>query len=237
MGKVIGIVPQATLFEDEFPHHDRFLFANPYVRQITRQGATPVGILCADGRAQESVLTLCDGFLITGGKKIWPYHLQIIEHAHKHRKPVLGICLGMQAIGVYFRVLEETRKQGGVTGILAVFDKMKRERFMFTQPVQQHQLDDVTRDTARRSQHAVILQEGTRLHEAMRQTQMDAVSLHSYRIASVSAALMVSALAADGTVEGIEYGGFIVGVQFHPEVEDAWEPLFEAFVHDRWREK
>lgn len=236
MGKIIGIVPPAKLFEDDIPHHDLFLFANPYVQRVGKQGATPLGILSADGYAQESALNLCDAFLLAGGNRIWPYHLQVIGHALARRKPVLGICLGMQAITAYFHVLEQARARGrgGEQDILPLFEEMKKERFMFTLPIERHYLENVTRETAANSRHDMTILEGTRLYEVVGAARAMAVSLHSYQVAPPADCLTVSAHAYDGSVEGIEYGGFIVGVQFHPEVEDGWDKLFAAFIHGDW---
>lgn len=48
-----------------------------------------------------SVLDLCDGFIIQGGDKIYSYEMQTIGYAHHLDKPILGICMGMQAMGIF----------------------------------------------------------------------------------------------------------------------------------------
>ena len=236
MGKIIGLVPRATLFEDNIPHHDIFFFVNPYVQQIVKQGATPLGLLPADGYASEDALALCDAFLLAGCNKIWPYHLQVIEHALAKHKPVLGICLGMQSIAAYFHVLDRAEALGmdRPVNIISLFEEMKKERFMFTWPIEHHYLENVTRESAEKSRHSINVKTGTRLYEILGTTEAEAVSLHSYQIAPVASRLQISAVADDGSIEGIEYGRFIVGVQFHPEVDCLWDKLFAAFVHDEW---
>lgn len=231
MKKRIGIVPPAKLFEDNIPHRDLYLFGNPYIQRLRRHGAMPIGILPEDGHIDTDVLDLCDGFLLAGGNKIWPYHLQVIAYAHQARKPLLGICLGMQAMSAYFDVLARAGQDGD---ILALFKQMKKERFMFTNPVANHYMSNVIRHGAAQSKHPITIYEGTRLHEAMGTTHMDAVSLHGYRVSPDTGVLKISAVTQDGTVEGIEYGGYLVGVQFHPEVDDAFDPLFAAFVSGAW---
>ena len=37
-----------------------------------------------------------DGFIMAGGGKIHPYHLQVVEYVIKNNKPFLGICMGMK---------------------------------------------------------------------------------------------------------------------------------------------
>lgn len=78
-------------------------------------------MLTTDNPDLEAILNLCDGFLITGGADIHPKHFNeenkgesrdviesldevdqnIILHAVKHNKPVLGICRGHQAINIF----------------------------------------------------------------------------------------------------------------------------------------
>lgn len=234
MKPIIGIVPQAKLFEDDIPHQDLFLFGNPYIQRIEKQGAAPIGILSADGYASGDALSLCDGFLLTGGKKLWPYHLQVVEYAMRARKPLLGICLGMQAIAATFQALSRARSRGG--DMLRHFCEMKKEGFLFNHPVENHSLENVTRETTARSTHPIAVAPGTRLHASIGKASAQAVSLHAYQIAPPTPGLSVTATAPDGVIEGIEHGGFLVGVQFHPEMDDQWDDLFAALVQGRWTE-
>lgn len=230
--KIIGLVPPAKMFEDDIPHRDVFLFGNAYVQRIEKQGAIPLGVLSADGHASEDVLSLCDGFLLAGGNKIWPYHLQVVEHAKRTQKPLLGICLGMQAMAAYFQVEKQVRAHGG--GTLSQFVQMKKAHFMFNHPVENHYLENVSRETTANSTHPVIVHAGTHLYGAIEKGQANVVSLHSYQVAPVIEGITVSAVAPDGTIEGIECGR-MVGVQFHPEVEDQWDGLFAALVQGAWQ--
>ena len=49
----------------------------------------------------KNILDLCDGIIIPGGTDIYDYHYQIINYCIKNNKPLLGICMGCQAIGLY----------------------------------------------------------------------------------------------------------------------------------------
>ena len=46
-------------------------------------------------------LDMCDGLFIPGGSKISPYDYFILEEALKRKKPILGVCLGMQLLANY----------------------------------------------------------------------------------------------------------------------------------------
>lgn len=228
-GKVIGIVPSASLFQQEDPYLDQYRFVNHYGKRIVENGGVPFGILPVDGHAVESALKLCDGFLICGGGRIYPYHFEIVEYAVQKEIPLLGICLGMQAIGTWFRVKEEAGKRQHVGSLLSLYEQMKREKFMFTLPVEHHWDVQPRRDALDEAKHPVHVCRGTHLHELLGQDVVQGVTLHHYQLNEVAGELTVSAWAEDGTIEGIEWGSRVVGVQFHPEADRSLEQLFQQF--------
>ncbi|MFA5603330.1 MAG: gamma-glutamyl-gamma-aminobutyrate hydrolase family protein [Bacilli bacterium] len=48
------------------------------------------------------MIDLCDGIICQGGDDYYDYDLETIKYSYKIDKPLLGICLGMQAMGVAF---------------------------------------------------------------------------------------------------------------------------------------
>ncbi len=48
-----------------------------------------------------NLLDICDGIIFQGGTNIYPYHFEILDYAINNNIPVLGICMGMQIIGLY----------------------------------------------------------------------------------------------------------------------------------------
>lgn len=229
MKPAIGLVPTAKLFEGEDPFQDQYIFVNNYPKRILENGGAPLGILPADGYAPQEALGMCQGFLLCGGGKLWPYHLQVVEHAVTTGKPLLGICLGMQAVCAYFRVREEAEKRGGGE-TLALFDALKREGYLFNLPVEGHWDVPITRNNIAETKHPVEIRPGTYLHGLLGQSRVRGSTLHRYRVNGAAGALAICAQTADGVIEGIERGPNILGVQFHPEVEREFDCLFKDLV-------
>lgn len=50
----------------------------------------------------KKIIDLCDGIICQGGDNYYDYDLKIISYCYKINKPLLGICLGMQAMAYAF---------------------------------------------------------------------------------------------------------------------------------------
>ncbi len=70
----------------------------------------------------------------------------------------------------------------------------------------------------------------SRLHRMVRTRTLGVNSFHHQAVDQLGEGLRVVATASDGTIEGIEGDGFVVGVQWHAETMVAHMPLFEALV-------
>lgn len=230
MGPIIGLVPTATLFTGPDPFKDQYIFVNNYSKRIQQNGGVPIGLVSVDGSLPAQALEVCQGFLLCGGGKLWPYHMQVISHAMAQHKPLLGICLGMQAICAWFQVQAEARRRGFVGEAEDLFQTMKDERFMFNLPVEGHWPVPITRENTEATKHPVTIFPGTLLHTLLGQDQVRGSSLHHYRVNGLAAGLTQCAATSDGTIEGIEAGPDVLGVQFHPEVEEAFSALFRHLV-------
>jgi len=230
MKKVVGIVPTARLFQNDDFYADNYIFVNNYIKRVVENGGIPVGIVSEDGYAIGEELELCDSFLICGGARIYPYHFQVVDYAVRSNKPILGICLGMQAICSYFQVLTESKRRNYEGSLLELYEQMKKERYMFTEPVEHHWDTAMTRYNIDDTKHRVSIKEGTRLHGLVKSDYIMAATMHKYRVRNVPECLTISAKAEDGTVEAVEYGKNILGVQFHPEVERELDCLFRTLT-------
>ena len=55
-------------------------------------------------------------------------------------------------------------------------------------------------------------------------------SMHNYRITHPAEALTVAGRTDDGTIEALEFGEQMLGVQFHPEADDQNDALFQVVL-------
>jgi len=100
MKKIVGIIPSTLGFDADNPFDDKYYVQNSYIEKIDNY-AIPIILAPINLKLTKEQLDICDAFLIIGGKKVHKYHFEVIEYAIKTNKKLLGICLGMQAIGMY----------------------------------------------------------------------------------------------------------------------------------------
>jgi putative glutamine amidotransferase len=137
----------------------------------------------------------------------------LLQDAHNMRKPVLGICYGLQSLNVYR------------CGTL-----------------QQH-IESAIDHTARDTTHVVRLDPMSRLAHLLgnalpggAEPQIEVNTSHHQAASSVGDGLQVAAKAPDGVIEALEGTApdhFVIAVQWHPErslEEPASQVIFRALV-------
>ena len=112
----------------------------------------------------------------------------------------------------------------------ALFEQMKKERYMFTEPVDGHWDGHITRDNVERFKHPVHVTPGSRLERLTGKQTIMGASMHNYRITHPAQSLCVAGRTDDGTIEALEYGEQMLGVQFHPEADDQNDDLFRVVL-------
>lgn len=116
MSTIIGVTPR--LFKEGTVEKE-FVNRN-YIKALLNYDCNVI-MLTTNNKNIENILSLCDGFLITGGADIDPKYYgeinegkseeveadldildkEVIEYAVKHKVPTLGICRGHQSINVF----------------------------------------------------------------------------------------------------------------------------------------
>lgn len=202
-----------------------------YVTAVERAGGRPLLVPPSEEGVEET-LDVLDGIVFSGGADLDPALYGAEPHPqtdtpHRHRDlaemrliasalerdmPTLAICRGSQLLNVV--------RGGELLQHLpeAVGNERHRE----------------TRGAF--SEHAVVVEPGTRLAAVLGERLAAVKSSHHQGIARVGEGLVASAWAEDGTLEGIEdpRKRFALGVLWHPEAGDD-QRLFVALVEEARR--
>jgi len=219
---VVGILSTYNLKNEENdPYQDQAKFVRMYSDMVIHSGGIPIGL------TEENItyyFPLCDAYIWPGGNKIWFSFYKVFEDVLKNKKPLLGICLGAQAIATFFNILEDSKSLKSLT-YQEVYQKNKEVNPYLKQAenITNHS-HYVTKDeeSINHAKHKIIIEPNSFMESIYGKKSIYVVSLHSIVINRVSNPLVhVSASSLDGVVEALEYhedNNHILGVQYHPEV-------------------
>jgi putative glutamine amidotransferase len=213
----------------------RSYISHDYIRAVALVGAVPLllPVISEEEAILEQVRGV-DGLLLPGGYDVNPlqygeepyrdldaifpevdeHQLTIARSAATMKKPMLGICRGLQLMNVAF---------GGT-----LYQDLSQIKGSYIKHVQKAQ-----RHTA---SHTIDIEAGTELHRTLKITSLPVNSFHHQAVKDLAPGFVVNARSRDGVIEGIEKSGgsFTVAVQWHPEmmVERSGEMcnLFRGFV-------
>jgi len=203
-----------------------------YYLRIEEAGGVP--ILLPNSAREETVgeyAPLIDGLLLSGGEDVHPsrygdgeifpgceihperdaFELALLRSVRDNRRPVLAICRGIQLMNVCFggSLYQDLSLRTG-TG-----DHKSEEPGVY--------LD-----------HPVRVTKGTRLFYLAGQEDCKVNSRHHQLLRELAPGFVVSALAPDGVIEAVEWGGdrdYLMGVQWHPELMLS-DPFAAALFRD-----
>ena len=201
----------------------RCYLSDEFLRAVDAAGGAPTLIELVPGMVEKSAAGM-DAFILAGNpsdidparynqprhpqvKTIQPERdatdWQILEHAYRTRKSVLGICFGMQSLNVY--------RGGTLVQHIAA------------------QVPGALEHENRAVDHTIALEPGSRLAEwtgGIREVRVN--STHHQSPDRIGSGLRVAARAPDGVIEAIEGDSsdhFVLGVEWHPERIWETEPL------------
>lgn len=210
-----------------------------YYEAAAAAGGAPVLIpLLDDIDVLRATYEACDGILIPGGVDMDPatygqapheklgrvdpvrdrVELQLTRWCIEDRKPLLGLCRGLQVINVAAGGTLYQDIDAELTGAI------RHDYF----PTYGFERDHVS--------HDVAVAPSSRLRSLVDLDQLPVNSMHHQGVKELGEGLVASARAADGLVEAVESanGHWMLGVQWHPEVFDHDDPhtrdLFRDFV-------
>jgi putative glutamine amidotransferase len=203
-----------------------------YVEAVIKAGGTPVVLpTIEDPGSIEKYIRTMDGLLLVGGDDIPPsaygekphptvrtlsdkrYHFEsklIKLWLSKTKKPMLGICLGMQFTNVV---------SGGT----------------LIQDIPSEKGHKVIHRTWQGAEHAVKVEKATRLYRILGSEELTVFSWHHQAVDKMGKGLRIAAKSRDNVIEAMELRGKRFGVftQWHPERRQAdayGEKIFKAFI-------
>lgn len=209
-----------------------------YTDAIIMAGGVPVMVPITDDQSvMDEFYDHVDGWLFAGGNDLEPslygvkaipevkdfsknrdtFEVYLMNRALEDRKPILGICRGMQLMNVL---------RGG-----DLYQDIGSE----LENVQDH-LKSSKEGDIEQFAHNLRVDTTSKLADILGTTVIPSNTHHHQAIKSLGDDFIATAWAEDGIIEAIEIKDFpfLVGVQPHPEsllkVEPRWRLLFRAFV-------
>ncbi|MGN1337752.1 MAG: gamma-glutamyl-gamma-aminobutyrate hydrolase family protein [Candidatus Coprovivens sp.] len=216
---IIGILPTSNYMLTNDTFQDTYRFGNNYINKIVENGGIPLLIPYINDEVIYDSLAMCDGLLLPGGSRVINSNFDVIKYFYDNKKPILGICLGMQTLGMYS---------------VKMYDKDKRIIGLVDNGVD-HWPINVFRDNNDTLVHFDNILKDSIMYEIFGKERIEVNSLHKNCISEVGKDFKVSIYSDDGIIEGIEcINGeqFAIGVQFHPEILPQFNRLFERFVQE-----
>ncbi|HEV8051270.1 MAG TPA: gamma-glutamyl-gamma-aminobutyrate hydrolase family protein [Parachlamydiaceae bacterium] len=216
---------------------------NDYIDSITEAGGIPLILpIVLNETAIQAYASVVDGLLLTGGEDITPqlygeepstkltatapdrdyFELGLIKAVLAQKKPILGICRGLQIINVSLggTLHQDIASEFANTCVLH----------------RQQSLEHV-------GCHSVKLSEGSILQRIFDVDSLITNSFHHQSIKTLGSGLTPTAQTSDGIIEGVEMPQekFIIGVQWHPECMLKSDPntikLFKSFIQAASKEE
>jgi len=210
-----------------------------YLRAIEAGGGIPLVIhLTRDAAVIQTHYTRCDGLLFAGGGDVDPaifghaphpqlgtveplrdeVELALARRAIDDRKPVLGICRGIQLLNVAL---------GGT-----LYQDIPSEL-----PEASDHYASAKEFGRAHLAHPITLEPGSWLAARLGTLALPVNTFHHQALRDIAPGLHVTGCAPDGVVEAVEGvgPGFVIGVQCHPEdlwesADTRWARLFAGFV-------
>lgn len=209
-----------------------------YLKALEAVNVIPVVLpLKASPEDCTQLAALLDGFVFTGGPDPHPFlfgeethsgcgnvsvlrdtmELSLLTAVMKVRKPILGICRGIQIlnIGLGGTIYQDIPSQ---------FSHNSSFPIAHQQPYDYHV-----------PSHTVTIKEESRLSSICQNTGLKVNSMHHQAVKDLAPGLTACATASDGLIEGVEMKDYpwFIAVQWHPEYLWEQDPaaarLFQSF--------
>jgi putative glutamine amidotransferase len=235
---IIGISSNFTVhFELPNLTYDRLFVNYAYANSIIAAGGIPIVLPIIDNASDiYRQVEAIDGLLLTGGQDVSPllygeepdvklentyprrdaFEFQLLHAVYQLKKPILGICRGLQLINVAFK------------GTL--YQDVSLRPDTHVKHCQNYLVDEPT--------HTIHVSPDTVLHSIFEKDRILVNSWHHQCVKELADGFTCSATAKDGLVEAFEKmdNSFLLAVQWHPELTSHKDPdmlkLFQRLVNE-----
>lgn len=236
MKAVVGIICNLKTVENH-PYDSVYKTVSSYIKRLEEINTIPIGLYNIENNLE--VLNMCDAFIFPGGIKVTRDHYYIIDHCIKMNKPLLGICLGMQAMVLYDHLYDEKKT---IQEIYESYKEYKKKDIVL------HNLENevlhgatlveensnASLDKIKESIHPILIKKDSLLYSIVQREKMNVTSMHKRGCYETKHLFKVTSYSEDQIIESVEYNGdnhFILGIQFHIELEEN-NRIFKRFKEE-----
>ena len=234
---IIGILAPRRFDKDD-PFENQTRFVDNYSKRIMEAGGIPIGLLFPLENFNEEEMKLCDGLVISGGPHLGSSHISALYYAYLHKIPVLGVCLGMQAMAGYEWFFQKHLGKIDYDIISQEFKYEDEPNYLYDKKGHNN-LDPFNINDIEKCKHKVFLDKNSRLYEIFNKEVLDMPSLHNSMARDEAfdkenTIFKVTGKSFDNVIEVVESKDdwWAVGVQFHPELEKENLKLFEKLIEE-----
>jgi len=226
-----------------FPAVDRKFYKNKELQlaetsmcnAVRRAGGLPVILPLTEEGDVAQLVEMIDGLLLAGGADIAPagygetpdhpdwagqperdrFEVALYHASRERKKPVLGVCRGIQMINV---------AEGG-----SLWQDLVTQR----EGSEVHRSQELYDELG----HSLRVESGTVLHEILGAEELEVNTIHHQGLKEIPSSLIPLAWSPDGIVEAVVHrdAPFTLGVQWHPEwMADTPEQraVFRRFIEE-----
>lgn len=202
-----------------------YQYVTSLVECIEKVGGIPICLTFKNEKINMDQLKMCDALIFPGGKKINAEAYEVLKYAFKKKIPTLGICLGMQTLAIFSKLLKDN---------CFTKSKLKEAEELVLNKIasNNHFKESLVDDNIYKTQHKIFIEPTSLLYEFYQNQIIKVVSLHNYEVVHIENIFKVTAFSPDGVLEAIESSDknwLAIGVQFHPEY-DKENILIEKFM-------
>ena len=234
MKKIIGVFPTVIIEEESHPYHKRYEFIIHYSHKIYECGAIPIGLVLDNGHINKDQLALCDAFLLPGGQRIDKSVYELLIYAYKNKKPILGICMGMQTLTIFSIILDNLKdKKLTIDNVLNTYYEITKNDPIITK-ISNGEIHDVLLDKEpiSKAHHKLEISENSLFYKIYNSKVIDIICLHNYQVSRVGSLFNIVGKSPGGVIEAIESTNkdlFWIGTQFHPETNPS-DKIVKYFI-------